>query len=76
MPAGLSIQDEAMDVAQCTPQGAHYLIDVIFLLPYLGVKKELNTNTLRLYALVRRRFYCETARGYLYLSLSHFTMIG
>ncbi len=30
---GFSIHDEAMDVAQPTPQGAHYHTDVIYLLP-------------------------------------------
>ncbi len=30
---GFSIQDESTDVAQSTPQGAHYHADVIYLLP-------------------------------------------
>ncbi len=30
---GLSIQDEAVDVARSAPQGAHYHADVIYLLP-------------------------------------------
>ncbi len=30
---GFSIQDDAMDVAQFAPQGAHYHADVIYLLP-------------------------------------------
>ncbi len=37
---GFSIQDEAMDAARSTPQGAHYHADVINLLPLLGIKKE------------------------------------
>ncbi len=37
---GFSIQDKAMDVTPSAPQGAHYHADVIYLLPYLGVKKE------------------------------------
>ncbi len=28
-----------MDVARSAPQGAHYHADVIYLLPYLGIKK-------------------------------------
>ncbi len=36
---GFSIQDEAMDVARSAPQGAHHHVDVIYLLPELGIKK-------------------------------------
>ncbi len=30
---GFSIHDEAMDVARSAPQGTHYYVDVIYLLP-------------------------------------------
>ncbi len=30
---GFSIQDEAMDVVRSAPQGAHYHVGVIYLLP-------------------------------------------
>ncbi len=33
LSVGFSMQDEAMDVARSAPQGAHYNVDVIFLLP-------------------------------------------
>ncbi len=33
LSVGFSIQDIAMDVAQSTPQGAHYHANVIYLLP-------------------------------------------
>ncbi len=33
LSVGFSIQDEAVDVARSTPQGAHYHADVIYLLP-------------------------------------------
>ncbi len=33
LSAGFSIQDEAMDIARSTPQGAHYHADAIYLLP-------------------------------------------
>ncbi len=33
LSVGFSIQDEAMDVARSTPQGAHYHANVIYLLP-------------------------------------------
>ncbi len=33
LPAGFSIQDEAMDVARPAPQGSHFHADVIDLLP-------------------------------------------
>ncbi len=36
---GFSIQDEAMDVARFAPLEAHYHADVIYLLPYMGIKK-------------------------------------
>ncbi len=36
---GFSIQDEAMDFARPAPQGAYYRTGVIYLLPYLGIKK-------------------------------------
>ncbi len=38
MPVGFSIQDEAMDVARSAPQGAHYHVDVIYLLHQLRIK--------------------------------------
>ncbi len=33
LSVGFSIQEEAVDVARSTPQGAHYHVDVIYLLP-------------------------------------------
>ncbi len=39
LPVGFSFQDEAMDVARSAPQWTHYHADVIYLLPYLGIKK-------------------------------------
>ncbi len=42
MSAGLSIQVEAMDAVQSVPQGAHYQVGVIYLLPSLGIKKRAN----------------------------------
>ncbi len=33
LSVGFSIQDEVMDVARSAPQGAHYHVDVIYLLP-------------------------------------------
>ncbi len=39
LSVGFSIQNEATDVARSAPQGTHYHADVIFLFPYLGIKK-------------------------------------
>ncbi len=36
---GFSIQDEAMDAARSAPHGAHYYVDVINLLTYLGINR-------------------------------------
>ncbi len=36
---GFSIQDEAMNVARSAPQGAHYHVDFIYMLPEQGTKK-------------------------------------
>ncbi len=33
LSVGFSIQDEAMDAARPTPQGAHYHVGVIYILP-------------------------------------------
>ncbi len=34
-----SIQNEAMDIVQSAPQGAHYHVDVTYLLSSLGLRK-------------------------------------
>ncbi len=40
LSVGFPILDEAMDVAQSTPQWEHYHVDAIYLLPGLGMKKK------------------------------------
>ncbi len=40
---GISIQNEAMDVARSAPQGNYCHADVIRLLPYLGMKNGTNS---------------------------------
>ncbi len=39
LSVGFSIQDEAMDVSQSVPQGAHFHADIIYFLPSMGIKK-------------------------------------
>ncbi len=39
LSVGFSIQDAAMDIDRSAAQGDHYHVDVIYLLPYLGIKK-------------------------------------
>ncbi len=40
LSVGFSIEDDAMDVARSTSQGFHCHTNVIYLLPLMGIKKE------------------------------------